>query len=84
MVAKGLGHTVLPKSAMARELREGSFAWCPIVDPVLTQPVSIGATRDCRVPRLVERTDIILRHALADLVAEGVWPGSLLFEPDAT
>lgn len=83
MVAKGLGHTVLPRSAMARELDEGTLARCPIIDPVLRQPVGIGATRDCRVPRLVERTDIIIRHTLSALVADGSWPASLLFEPDA-
>ncbi len=83
MVSSGEGYTVLPKSAMQRELRDGAFALCAIVDPLLSQPVSIGATRDCRVPRLVERTDIIIRHTLAALVDSGAWPATLLFEPDA-
>ncbi|PLK27066.1 LysR substrate-binding domain-containing protein [Novosphingobium sp. TH158] len=82
MVSGGQAHTVLPKSAIMRELREGSLAVCPIVDPVLNQPVSIGATRDCKVPRLVERADMILRHTLSALVASDAWPATLLFEPD--
>jgi LysR family transcriptional regulator, nitrogen assimilation regulatory protein len=83
MVSRGAGYTVLPKSAMQRELHDGALACCPIVDPVLSQPVSIGATRDCRVPRLVERTDIIIRHTLAALVTSGAWRATLLFEPEA-
>jgi len=82
MVGKGLGYSVLPKSAVERELRDGRIALWPIIDPVLTQSISIGATRDCKVPRLVERTDIIIRHALAGLVSSGAWPATLLFELD--
>lgn len=83
MVGKGLGYSVLPRSAIPRELGDGRLAIWLIVDPVLSQPVSIGATRDCRVPRLVERTDIIIRHTLAALVAGGNWQATLLFEPEA-
>lgn len=83
LVGKGLGYSVMPKSAIQRELRDGRLAIWPIVDPVLSQPVSIGATRDCRVPRLAERTDIIIRRTLAPLVAGGDWRATLLFEPEA-
>lgn len=84
MVSRGEGYTVLPRSAVERELRDGSLVICQIVDPVLTQPVSIGATHDCKVPRLVQRADIIIRHTLARLVADGAWQATLLFEPDET
>jgi DNA-binding transcriptional LysR family regulator len=83
MLGRGLGHSVLPRSAIHRELSDGRLAIWPIIDPVLSQPVNIGATRDCRVPRLVERTDIIIRHTLMALVAGGDWRATLLFEPEA-
>jgi len=83
IVRSGQGYTILPKSAIMSELKVGSLSICAIVDPALNQPVSIGATRDCKVPRLVERADIIIRHTLSALVANGVWPATLLFEPDA-
>lgn len=83
MVSRGEGYTVLPRSAIEQELRDGSLAICPIIDPVLSQPVSIGATQDCKVPRLIQRADILIRRTMAGLVADGSWQASLLFEPDA-
>lgn len=82
IVRSGQGYTVLPISAITRELAAGTLSIRPVVDPVLSQQVIIGATRDCKVPRLVERADIISRHTLARLVSSGAWPATLLFEPD--
>lgn len=84
MVCRGQGFTVLPRSAIEAELRDGQLAICPIIDPALSQLVSIGATQDCKVPRLIQRADIIIRRTLADLVATGAWQATLSFEADET
>lgn len=84
MVSRGQGYTILPKSAVERELDDGRLAICQIVDPVLTQPVSIGATHNCKVPRLAQRADIIIRHTMLELVTSGAWQAALSFEPEET
>ena len=83
LVAAGKGYTVLPLSAFGREAASGELRHAPVTDPALAQPVSIGATRDCRVPRLATRLDPIIRHVMTYLVESGRWPARLLFEPEA-
>ena len=84
LVVAGRGYTVLPLSAFDREAAAGQLCYAPLADPALSQSVSIGATRDCRVPRLATRLDLVIRHVMTDLVRSGCWPARLLFEPEAS
>jgi LysR family transcriptional regulator, nitrogen assimilation regulatory protein len=81
VVGRGLGYTVLPLSAIGREVENGLLRYAGVLDPGLSQEVCIGATRECRVPRLVGRVDLLIRNTMADLVGEGAWTARLLFDP---
>jgi LysR family transcriptional regulator, nitrogen assimilation regulatory protein len=80
LVRSGRGYTVLPLSAIGRELAEGQLTYTSIANPRLTQHLVHASRPLCQLPRIMAKVDCLIRHEISELVASGRWPAKLLFD----
>jgi LysR family nitrogen assimilation transcriptional regulator len=78
MVITGYGHTVLPLSAVQRELAEGSLNARRIVHPSIERHAAIvSVSRRLKTPAQ-QAAARLLQDVARRLIAEGKWPGKAI------
>lgn len=78
LVSVGKGYTVLPMSAVARELAAGRLSAAPLGEPALTRQVILLEPRERASSRATRAVLSILRRELAQLIDSGDWPAVTL------
>lgn len=80
LVEVGLGYTILPLSAISREVDDGRLKYAPLVRPRVTRQLVMctAATLTSRATRTVLQ---LVRDEIASLVDSGLWQGKLQFTP---
>lgn len=73
LVECGLGFAILPRSAIAREEREGRIAVAPLVRPGIRRQVVLALPPDRAPGRATEAVLGLLAQEVADRAREGVW-----------
>lgn len=68
MVGKGFGYTILPLSAVLREVESGALAYAPIENPQRRTLIS-AARPHSRMPRVLSRLDQVIAEVLHELHA---------------
>ena len=64
---------VLPRVAVADELKEGLLVAIPIVNPTPSVRISIEVSKNTRNPDAAQAVGDMLRHIVTDLVEKGEW-----------
>jgi DNA-binding transcriptional LysR family regulator len=78
MVITGYGHTVLPLSAVQRELAEGRLNARRIVDPSIERHAAmVSASRRLKTPAQ-QAAARLLQDVARRLIVEGKWPGKAI------
>jgi LysR family transcriptional regulator, nitrogen assimilation regulatory protein len=78
LVAKGLGSTVLPLSAVRGEVTAGQLCAYPIIDPHLSRKLVLAEPLGRQRSNAVRRFGGMLRDEVAEMVGAGIWGGQLL------
>ncbi|CAN7401773.1 LysR family transcriptional regulator [Phenylobacterium sp. LjRoot219] len=80
LIEAGQVHSVLPASAVGREVAAGRLRYAPICDPVMTQQLAFVARPHLVMPRsFVAEFGALVRREVAQLVQSGAWPATLAF-----
>jgi LysR family transcriptional regulator, nitrogen assimilation regulatory protein len=78
LVAKGLGSTVLPPSAVHGDVAAGQLCACPVIDPHLSRKLVLAEPLGRQRSNAVRRFGDMLRNEVAEMVRTGTWGGQLL------
>jgi DNA-binding transcriptional LysR family regulator len=78
LVAKGLGFTLLPLSAISRELKARQLKFAPLIQPNVTRQLVLGIP-DRVASRATQTVISLAREEIRKLVRCGDWPAKLLF-----
>lgn len=76
LVEEGMGYSVLPFNAIAREVQEGRLMHWPIRKPELQRDVYLVHASDRPMPNAVAVIEALCRETLLDLVDTGRWKGA--------
>lgn len=82
LVESGLGYSMMPYSAIAREVEAGRLRWAPIVDPAVRRQLVL-ATYLGTTSRTVQTLTKIIRREIDELVKRGRWSAKILFDPSS-
>jgi DNA-binding transcriptional LysR family regulator len=74
LVSVGKGYTILPMSAVARDLASRRLRAAPLVEPTLTRQICLLEPKERSSSRATRAVLEILQHELAQLIAAGEWP----------
>ncbi|CAO3429978.1 LysR substrate-binding domain-containing protein [Azospirillum endophyticum] len=80
LVAKGVGYSVLPISAVMEEWRAGLVSARLIVTPYLHRSVHLCSPRGTPATEAASAVRAIFVRVVHDLVSSGVWPSVLLLD----
>lgn len=83
LVAQGMGWSVLPANAVARELRAGALAGWPIAEPPLSRTVHLAYPADRPVTGAVAAVLNQARETLRELARSGRWAGASVLSAPA-
>lgn len=83
LVAKGVGYSVLPISAVMEEWRTGQVSARLIVSPSLRRSVHLCRPRGAPVTEAAAAVRETFLRVVRDLVGGGDWPGTLLLDEEA-
>jgi DNA-binding transcriptional LysR family regulator len=78
LVRSGYGYTILPLSAVAGEIANGSLVVAPLVDPAPARRLVIATSRDRPPTRAARRTVDALDDVARTLVEAGAWPAQMI------
>lgn len=83
LVEVGLGYTILPLSAISREVADGRLKYASLVKPKVTRQLVLctAAAPTSRATRTVLQ---LVRAEIASLVESGAWQGKLRFTPPSS
>ena len=79
LVEFGLGYTVLPLSAVGREVDTGRLRYAPLGDPPVIRQLVLGAPGQEQSSRSVRTVVRLVREEIRDLVNRGLWLAQLQF-----
>lgn len=82
LVESGLGFSMMPFSAISREVEAGRLRWAPITNPTVRRHLVL-ATRPGMSSRAAQTLATMIRREIATQVATGRWPARLMFDPAA-
>ncbi|MCP5364499.1 MAG: LysR family transcriptional regulator [Hyphomicrobiales bacterium] len=82
LVESGLGYSMMPYSAIAREAEAGRLRWAPIVEPAVRRQLVL-ATYLGATSRTVQTLTKIIRREIVELVKSGRWSAKILFDPSS-
>lgn len=80
LVESGLGYSMMPYSAIAREVEAGLLRWAPIVEPPVRRQLVL-ATHQGATSRTAQTLTRIIRREIVELVNSGRWSAKILFDP---
>ncbi len=76
LVEEGMGYSILPFNAIAREVQDGRLAYWPIRKPELQRDVYLVHASDRPMPNAVSVIEALCRETPLDLVDTGRWRGA--------
>lgn len=76
LVEKGLGYSILPFNAIAREIQDGRLKSWRISKPELKRDVHLVHAADRPMTHAVSAIEALCRDTLLDLAATGQWSGA--------
>lgn len=76
LVEKGMGYSILPFNAIAREVREGRLRSWRITKPELKRDVHLVHPADRPMTNAVSAIEALCRDTLLELAATGQWSGA--------
>jgi LysR family nitrogen assimilation transcriptional regulator len=76
LVQAGLGYTVLPYYAVAREVSDGLLTFTAIQDPPVVRHLFLAMPSNSDSPRAVLQVEACVRQEIAGQVIAGSWPGA--------
>ena len=76
LVEEGMGYSILPFNAIAREVQDGRLKHWPIRKPELQRDVYLVHASDRPMPNAVTVIEALCRETLLDLVETGRWRGA--------
>lgn len=79
LVEFGLGYTVLPLSAVGREVDAGRMRYAPLSDPPVIRQLVLGGPGEEQSSRSVRTVVRLVREEIRELVEKGVWLAQLQF-----
>ncbi len=83
LVARGLGYTVLPLSAISRELQARLLKFAPLIQPPVTRQLVLGLPEGL-ASRATQTVIALAREEISALAHSGAWRAKLLFRVDNT
>jgi DNA-binding transcriptional LysR family regulator len=78
LVARGLGYTALPLSAISREVEQKKLKYAPLSQPKVTRQLVLGVP-DSITSRATRTVITLVREEIAQLVRSGVWQARLQY-----
>lgn len=81
LTESGLGYTLLPLSAIKREVAAERLAWAPIVNPRVRRQLVLAHSDTSRTARTLAN---MIRSEITELVTSGEWLARLMFNPNST
>jgi LysR family nitrogen assimilation transcriptional regulator len=81
MVRHGLGHAILPYSAVRAEAARGSLSYRPIEQEPLATVHAIASRRDAVSAPLIRDLRSVLRDVMQGLAKSGYWAGATVTAP---
>ena len=75
LVESGLGYTLLPHCAFAKEAALGRVTFAHIRNPSVTRHLYLALRPDAGFPGAVLRVEAFVREEVATLIKDGRWPG---------
>jgi LysR family transcriptional regulator, nitrogen assimilation regulatory protein len=75
LVAAGQGYTILPYSAIQRQVEAKQFSAVPLRRPQISWTLSLAYRTDQRTSRVVGALREVIRAGIAHLIADGTWQG---------
>ncbi|WP_051093404.1 LysR family transcriptional regulator [Sphingobium indicum] len=82
LVESDLGYSMMPYSAVAREVEAGRLCWAPIVNPIVRRQLVL-ATHPGATSRTAQTLTKIIRREISELVNSGRWSAQILFEKNS-
>ena len=79
LVEFGLGYTVLPLSALGREVDAGRLRYAPLGDPPVMRQLVLGTPGQAQSSRSVGIIIRLVREEIRDLVEKGLWRAQLQY-----
>ena len=79
LVESGLGFSMMPFSAIAREVDAGRLRWAPIKNPSVRRHLVL-ATQPDTTSRAAQTLAALIRQEIAELVGAGRWSARLMFD----
>ncbi len=83
LVEKDLGYTVLPLSAIGREIREGRLRYAPFSGPALMRQMILGLPVNSNPTPATQHVVHLVKDEIRQLVTSGVWDAQLQLKPEA-
>jgi len=80
LVESGLGYSMMPLSAISREVDAGRLRWAPIKGPPVRRHLVLATQPETR-SRSARILATLVRREIADLVGKGRWASQLMFDP---
>ena len=79
LVESGLGYTILPLSAVSREVSAGRLKYAPLIDPPVMRQLVLGTGEGDEVSRATQTVVRLVREEIRELVESGLWRAQLQF-----
>ncbi|WP_374306664.1 LysR family transcriptional regulator [Dongia sp.] len=80
LVQRGRGYGILPRTAIAREVKAGTFNSWPLTAPPLTRKVFLAYSTERPLPAAVRAIGQLAWETLRQLVQDGAWAANLADE----
>lgn len=82
LVESGLGYTLLPMSAIHREVHAGRLVYAPLENPKVTRQLVLATQPGNVATRATRVLGTLIRREIASLVANGEWKAHLMYDPE--
>jgi LysR family transcriptional regulator, nitrogen assimilation regulatory protein len=79
----GVGYSLLPLSAFARDTSAGRLRYAPIHNPRVTRQLVPATQPGARKSRAAQKLAVMIRQEIVSLVGGEHWNANLMFTPDA-
>jgi LysR family transcriptional regulator, nitrogen assimilation regulatory protein len=73
LVRAGLGYSILPQHAVAREAADGDLTFTSIQDPPIIRHLFLALPKGTDSPRAVLQVEALVRREVANLIRQGRW-----------
>lgn len=82
LVESGLGYTLLPMSAISREVDAARLTYAPVESPRVTRQLVLATQPGQAATRASRVLGTLVRREIAGLVRSGRWKAHLMYDPE--